>query len=118
MRLTLRGREAQLRGVAQELSAFRLYSAERPFDVEASEGEMLAELPVVGYAIENGWLRFTMRGDGSRLGQARWFQAFAADGGKVLDGTVGRTDGDLAVPIDTIQPGSPVTITAALAVAP
>lgn len=119
IRYTLTGREAQLAGIAQALEggAICLFSEQRPARAgDVGHGRMLASCPVSGLVISEGWLRFSMRALGEILGQARWFQARRADGKAILDGTCGRTEGALILPLDIVQPGSPITLTAALTV--
>ena len=120
MRMTAYGREAQLRGLADALTGGRVdfYGDERPDEAGVYVSHpLLAELPIIApLLIVDGALRFSARAEGLALGQARWFVARAGDGRPVLDGTIGRTEGDLVLPLDTIQAGSPITVTAVLTV--
>lgn len=119
MRYTLAGREAQLTGLAQALEGGTvcLFSDESPRIAGAvGRGVLLAELPISGLLVSEGWLRFSMKAQGDAVGQARWFQARRNDGKPLLDGTCGRTSGDLVLPLDIVQPGAPITLTAALSV--
>ena len=121
IRVARRGRMAQLRGMAEGLQGgtLRLYTGplpESPDDPPSVEAALLAELPVATLELsDDGWLRFPVRGTGRVLGSIRWFQALAADGEVLLDGSAGRTSGALIVPIDLVQPGAPISMVCALA---
>lgn len=122
MRFGRFGREAQLHGLAAALDGgvLCLYDGPAPaVDAAPSpNSSLLAELPIVPGSLDvrEGWLRFSIHAPGTVLGSATWFRVTSADGRIVGDGTVGRTEGDLVLPINLVQPGAEITVVGALTV--
>lgn len=117
MKYMQRGREAQLYGIADALANGLVCVYETLPGDDGSAGLLLAELPIVGIPlVEDGWLRFVMRSEGHTLGNARAFIVKAQGGVALMEGTIGRTEGDMILPLDTIHAGSPITISAAFTV--
>jgi hypothetical protein len=117
MRLGVTGREVQLRAIAEAASGgfVCLYSDRAPLnadDVIGRDVSLLAELSVDGVPeLSEGWLRFTVRGIGLLLGRASWFRVLTSSRRVLVDGTAGRTEGDMVMAIDLVQPGAPITLT-------